>query len=103
MGPRPCRERERRFRHTQGCRAGRPGVRLNVAFTYTGLKALGLDQDALDRFPPAFVEGLGAAWVNDNTPDHRSRVLGDVGESRSSQWEWGSQGNRTSVDAVLLV
>lgn len=82
--------------------SGRPGVRLNVAFTYTGLEALALNPDALATFPLAFVEGLGARW-NDGIPDHRSRMLGDVDDSEPRRWEWGAQANGTAVDALLLV
>jgi Dyp-type peroxidase family len=84
---------------------GRPCIRLNVALTYTGLGALGLDDDALQTFPLAFAEGLGQPWANGN-PDHRSRVLGDVGASEPARWEWGYQGSAqhdTSVDALLLI
>jgi Dyp-type peroxidase family len=81
---------------------GRPGVRLNIAFTYTGLAALALDPDALATFPSAFAEGLGAAWP-DGTPDHRSRILGDVDASEPRLWDWGSHSNRTWVDALLIV
>jgi Dyp-type peroxidase family len=79
---------------------GRAGVRLNIAFTYTGLVALGLHKDALSTFPLAFKEGLGATWKN-GEPDHRSRALGDVGEAAPEHWKWGREDER--VDAVLLI
>jgi Dyp-type peroxidase family len=76
---------------------GRPGLRVNVAFTYTGLVALGLHSDALNTFPLAFVEGLGAKWKN-GKPDHRSRALGD---EDPDNWDWGYHGWK--VDAALLI
>lgn len=82
---------------------GRPGVRTNIAFTHSGLAALGLDADALATFPQAFVEGLGAPWRDDDTPDHRSRILGDTGDSAPARWEWGYQDDERRVDAMLLV
>ncbi|HTG88785.1 MAG TPA: hypothetical protein VL914_01280 [Vicinamibacterales bacterium] len=77
---------------------GRPGVRVNVAFTYTGLGALGLDADVRRTFPLAFVEGLGAKWNNIDEPNHRSRALGDVGASAPYEWEWGYQGGTVGRD-----
>lgn len=48
-----------------------------VAFTYQGLKALGVPQESLDSFPPAFREGMAA----------RADLIGDVGESAPTHWE----------------
>lgn len=63
--------------------AGRPsldpagGAWITVAFTYQGLKALGVPQDSLDSFPREFREGMAA----------RAEELGDVGESGPQAWE----------------
>ncbi|WP_028057536.1 Dyp-type peroxidase [Candidatus Solirubrobacter pratensis] len=63
--------------------AGRPapvpeqGAWLTVAFTYNGLKALGVPQVSLDSFAPEFREGMAA----------RAAELGDVGESSPEHWE----------------
>ena len=81
----------------------RPGVRLNVAFTFSGLERLGLDGDGLATFPAAFQEGLGKPWCPQRGADHRSRVLGDVDESAPACWEWGYQDDPRRVDALLLV
>ncbi len=92
----------------------RPGVRINVAFTHTGLIALGLDADDSETFPLAFKEGLGKKWDDINQPKHRSRALGDVGASAPYNWVWGYNGNGnidghgqehrdTRIDAMLLV
>ncbi|MFF5406721.1 Dyp-type peroxidase [Streptomyces misionensis] len=48
-----------------------------VAFTYQGLKALGVPQESLDSFPQAFREGMAA----------RAALIGDVGESAPAHWE----------------
>ncbi|QYN38852.1 peroxidase [Pseudonocardia sp. DSM 110487] len=48
-----------------------------VAFTYHGLRALGVPQASLDSFPLPFRQGMAA----------RADVLGDVGESDPVHWE----------------
>ena len=50
---------------------------ITVAFTYEGLKALGVPQDSLDSFAPEFRQGMAA----------RAAELGDVGESGPDNWE----------------
>jgi Dyp-type peroxidase family len=50
---------------------------VTVAFTYQGLKALGVPQDSLASFAPEFRQGMAA----------RAAELGDVGESSPENWE----------------
>ena len=50
---------------------------ITVAFTYQGLKALGVPQDSLESFAPEFRQGMAA----------RAAELGDVGESSPAHWE----------------
>lgn len=50
---------------------------ITVAFTYNGLRALGVPQASLDSFTPEFREGMAA----------RAAILGDVGESAPENWE----------------
>jgi Dyp-type peroxidase family len=50
---------------------------ITVAFTYEGLKALGVPQESLDSFEPEFRQGMAA----------RAAELGDVGESSPANWE----------------
>jgi Dyp-type peroxidase family len=50
---------------------------ITVAFTYHGLKALGVPQDSLDSFAPEFRQGMAA----------RAAELGDLGESSPANWE----------------
>jgi Dyp-type peroxidase family len=58
--------------------AGTPDdTSVTVAFTYHGLKALGVPQASLDSFAPEFREGMAA----------RAELLGDTGESGPDHWE----------------
>lgn len=50
---------------------------VSVAFSYQGLKALGVPQDSLDSFPLPFQQGMAA----------RAGLLGDIGESAPENWE----------------
>ena len=50
---------------------------VTVAFTYHGLKALGVSQASLNSFAPEFQHGMAA----------RAASLGDVGESAPEYWE----------------
>jgi Dyp-type peroxidase family len=70
-----------------------PVVSLNVAFTSSGLRALGLKPETLATFSFPFQEGMAT--------DHRSRILGDNDESAPLQWEWG--GTKNGVDLLLLL
>jgi len=73
----------------------RPGaLAVNVAFTRTGLAALGVPAPTLERFPLPFVVGM--------TDPHRSRLLGDVEESAPEHWDWGGP-QSAPVDVLLLV
>src|SRR3569623_2524449 len=53
-----------------------PSAWMTVAFTYQGLKALGVPQASLDSFAPEFRQGMAA----------RAAVLGDVGARGPAQW-----------------
>src|SRR3954453_5660268 len=63
--------------------AGRPSSEpagdgwLTVAFTYQGLKALGVPEASLESFAPEFKEGMAA----------RAARLGDGGDSAPANWE----------------
>ncbi len=84
-----------RFRHaSDGVRAQPVDHAVNIAFTHSGLEALGLPSAALDSFPPDFCEGVA-------TPD-RSRILGDTGESASAKWDLGGPLN-PSIHAMLIL
>jgi Dyp-type peroxidase family len=66
---------------------------LNIAFTFAGLQALGLDASAHETFPIELREGM--------TNAHRSRALGDHGESAPEHWRWG--GPATPAVHILLI
>jgi Dyp-type peroxidase family len=51
---------------------------LGIAFTYQGLKALGVPRASLDSFPPEFREGMAA----------RASILNDVGKNAPENWEY---------------
>ena len=74
------------------------GPSLNIAFTWDGLRRLGLADDALASFPRPLQEGMV-------TP-HRSRILGDHGDSDPSRWRFGapaSNGADAGVDVLLML
>jgi len=70
-----------------------PALSINLAFSYSGLKNLGLKQDALDAFSFPFQEGMAA--------ESRARLLGDIDENDPSGWDWGAPNN--PVDVLLLI
>jgi Dyp-type peroxidase family len=67
---------------------------LNIAFTPSGLKKLGLEPEVLAMFSNEFIDGMV-------TP-HRSRTLGDVAESAPEHWIWGGPTSRP-IDMVLML
>jgi Dyp-type peroxidase family len=58
--------------------AGMDGTQrwLTLAFTFNGLRALGVPEESLASFPDAFREGMAA----------RSAILGDTGANGPDQW-----------------
>ena len=67
---------------------------LNVAFTYAGIKKLGLESAILAMFSNEFITGIA-------TP-HRSLLLGDIEESSPLRWIWGGP-NARPIDMVLMM
>lgn len=63
---------------------------VHVAFTSHGLSALGLAAEVLNQFPREFREGMATL--------QRERLLGDRGESRAVNWEWGAERDSTWAD-----
>jgi len=59
-----------------------PALSINLAFSYSGLKNLGLKQDALDAFSFPFKQGMAE--------ESRARLLGDIDENDPSGWDWGA-------------
>ena len=83
------------WRSVRGQPKDKPLSAVNLAFTATGLQALGLPEDCLKTFPAEFQEGAAAKTRND-------RNLGDTGASAPDTWQIGSPG-KLSVDAVLIL
>ncbi|MBK7427409.1 MAG: peroxidase [Saprospiraceae bacterium] len=71
-----------------------PQTALNIAFTATGLEALGLHDDNIKAFSREFREGM-------DTP-HRRRMLGDSGNSSPDTWSWGNA-TQEPVHILLMV
>ena len=64
---------------------------VNIAFTYEGLKAIGLSRRSLESFPEAFRVGMRG----------RARVVGDVGPHAPEHWEGGLGGPDIHAMALL--
>ncbi len=67
---------------------------LNIAFTASGLSALGMNLENVNAFSREFREGM-------LTP-HRRRMLGDEQDSAAENWNWGGP-NTNPVHICLLV
>jgi Dyp-type peroxidase family len=65
---------------------------LTVAFTWTGLRALGLPEESLATFPDAFREGMPA----------RAPILGDTGTAAPAHWVGGLAGDDLHAIAILF-
>ncbi len=70
-----------------------PEPLLNVAFSHSGLLAIGLGPDLCARFSTPFVHG--------SHDPYRARVNGDLGQSDPHRWQWGSA--ERPVHVLLLV
>jgi Dyp-type peroxidase family len=55
----------------------KPQATTNIAFTYQGLKQLGMPHQSLLSFPAEFIEGM----------KHRQAILGDDGASAPEHWD----------------
>jgi Dyp-type peroxidase family len=67
---------------------------LNIAFTFDGLKELGLPAESMETFPLEFEDGMTTA--------HKQLFLGDFGTSAPSTWEWGGKQN-DPVHILLMI
>ncbi|MDW5611045.1 peroxidase [Mycolicibacterium sp. D5.8-2] len=65
---------------------------VTVAFTWTGLRALGVPPHALDTFPIEFREGMAA----------RADILGDTGANAPDHWVGGLAGDDVHAIAILF-
>ncbi len=62
-----------------------PDTALQVAFSYDGLKTLGLPRRVLEQFSHEFRTGM--------YEENRARRLGDVDANSPGKWHWGQSGN----------
>src|SRR5215203_3677739 len=65
---------------------------VSVAFTWPGLRALGVDEASLATFPEEFRQGMAA----------RSQVLGDTGANHPDHWEGGLNSPDLHAIAILF-
>ncbi|WP_019972863.1 peroxidase [Mycobacterium sp. 141] len=65
---------------------------VTIAFTWAGLRALGVAEDALASFPDAFREGMAA----------RASILGDTGANAPEHWVGGLAGEDLHAIAILF-
>jgi len=65
---------------------------ITLAFTWTGLRALGVSEDALATFPDEFREGMAA----------RADILGDTGPNAPEHWVGGLAGDDVHAIAILF-
>ena len=63
-----------------------------VAFTWNGLRALGVDESSLATFPDEFKQGMAARW----------QVLGDAGANHPDNWVGGLAGPELHAIAILF-
>ena len=72
-----------------------PDVALQVAFTFEGLRTLGLPGDVLAGFSAEFQSGIAR-------DESRSRRLGDTGPSAPSEWWWGAAADTPDLMVMLF-
>jgi deferrochelatase/peroxidase EfeB len=65
-----------------------------MAFTASGLRALGVAPEIVDAFAPEFAEGMAG-------DASRSRRLGDIAGDAPSHWDWGSGAREPHVGVLL--
>ena len=65
---------------------------MTVAFTWNGLKALGVDETSLATFPEEFKQGMPA----------RAEILGDIGANHPDNWVGGLASPDLHAIAILF-
>ena len=65
---------------------------ITLAFTWSGLRALGLPEESLATFPEAFRQGMAA----------RADILGDTGANHPDNWVGGLAGGDLHAIAILF-
>jgi deferrochelatase/peroxidase EfeB len=72
-----------------------PATALQIAFSATGLRTLGLEKSLLDGFPDEYIVGMAG-------DESRSRRLGDIRRNAPEHWHWGGDPDRMP-DILLLL
>lgn len=72
-----------------------PDNAVQIAFTATGLKAIGLPEHTLSQFSEEYLVGM-------SSDESRSRRLGDVDNNAPSHWLWGHH-DRDVVHVLLML
>src|SRR6516164_11626957 len=65
---------------------------VSVAFTWNGLRALGMDEASLATFPEEFRQGMAARW----------QAIGDTGSNHPDNWVGGLAGPKLHAIAILF-
>src|SRR6516165_7606140 len=65
---------------------------ITVAFTWSGLRALGVDEASLATFPEEFRQGMAARW----------QAIGDNGTNHPDNWIGGLAGPQLHAIAILF-
>ena len=65
---------------------------VTLAFTVSGLRALGVPEESLATFPDAFRQGMAA----------RADILGDTGDAHPDNWVGGLAGDDLHAIAILF-
>jgi Dyp-type peroxidase family len=65
---------------------------VTLAFTWTGLRALGVPEESLATFPDEFRQGMAA----------RADILGDTGANHPDNWVGGLAGDNLHAIAILF-
>ena len=107
LGDNLCHVRSANDVHETTKNAGKPTKRrekfhLHIAFTWPGLKKLGLDEEALYSFDDTFIEGMAPKSGEDETT-RRAGLLADLGENHSWRWRWGGQNYPAQEDIHILL
>lgn len=71
-----------------------PAAALNIAFTASGLRALGVSEAAIAGFSHEFRGGMAQ--------ESRARQLGDVGNNDPSNWTWGNPGREPHAAVMFF-
>lgn len=72
-----------------------PPRALQVAFTASGLRNLGVREQIVASFSPEFVNGMAEEG-------DRSRRLGDIGDNDPANWYWGGRSDKIDLLVILF-